>query len=147
MNELANVSISPRATPRLPPCQPQSSPTPLKSASATGQESQDGQEEWKLCLYVADQTPKSLAAFANLKRICEKHLPGRYEIELVDLAKNPGLANGDEIVAIPTVVRKTPGPTRKSVGDLSDEQSVLEKLEFEFNLHFLPGGFLPGEEI
>ncbi|MDP1546107.1 MAG: circadian clock protein KaiB [Anaerolineales bacterium] len=82
-----------------------------------------------LRLYVAGQTPKSMTAFANLKNICEEHLAGRYEIEVVDLLKNPTLASGDQILAIPTLVRKLPEPVRKIIGDLSDTERVLIGLD------------------
>src|SRR5579872_495715 len=77
-------------------------------------------EIWKLRLYVAGQTPKSIRAFANLKVLCEKHLKGRYRIEVIDLMENPQLARGDQIVAVPTLIRKLPEPVRKIIGDLSD---------------------------
>jgi circadian clock protein KaiB len=80
---------------------------------------------WDLTLYVAGQTPKSMAAFANLKRICEEHLPGRYRIEIVDLMKHPELAKEHEILAIPTLVRKMPTPMRKVIGDLSNTERAL----------------------
>lgn len=80
---------------------------------------------YELRLYVAGQTPKSLAAFANLKKICEEHLAGEYHIEVVDLLKNPQLASGDQILAIPTLVRKLPEPIRKIIGDLSNTERVL----------------------
>ena len=80
---------------------------------------------WELRLYVAGQTPKSLAAFANLKKICEEHLAGQYHIEVIDLLKKPQLASGDQILAIPTLVRKLPEPIRKIIGDLSDTERVL----------------------
>jgi circadian clock protein KaiB len=86
-------------------------------------------ERWQLRLYVAGQTPKSLAAFANLKRLCETHLPGHYEIEVIDLLKNPTLARGDQILAIPTLVRKLPTPVRKIIGDLSNTERVLVGLD------------------
>ena len=82
-------------------------------------------KSWELRLYVAGQTPKSLAAFANLKKICEEHLEGEYEIEVIDLLKEPQLASGDQILAIPTLVRKLPSPIRKIIGDLSDTERVL----------------------
>lgn len=82
-------------------------------------------KEWDLRLYVAGQTPKSVAALANLKRFCEEHLPGQYSIEVVDLVKNPQLARGDQILAIPTLVRKLPSPMKKIIGDLSDRERVL----------------------
>ena len=80
-------------------------------------------------LYVAGQTSKSLQAFANLKRICEEHLGGRYQIEVIDLLKNPELARGDQILALPTLVRKLPEPVRKIIGDLSNTERVLVGLD------------------
>ena len=82
-------------------------------------------DTWNLRLYVAGTTPKSLAAIANLRKFCEEHLSGRYTIEVVDLLENPKLARKDQIVAIPTLVRKLPAPMRKIIGDLSDRQKVL----------------------
>jgi len=84
---------------------------------------------WQLRLYVAGQTPKSLTAFANLKRICENHLKGRYRIEVIDLLEQPHLSKGDQILAIPTLVRKLPEPVQKIVGDLSDTERVLVGLD------------------
>ncbi len=84
---------------------------------------------WELRLYVAGQTPKSVAAFANLKRICEEHLQGQYHIEVVDLLENPQLSRNDEIIALPTLVRKLPPPIRKIVGDLSNTERVLVGLQ------------------
>ncbi|OHB55524.1 MAG: circadian clock protein KaiB [Planctomycetes bacterium GWF2_50_10] len=86
-------------------------------------------EIFDLRLYVAGQTPKSLRAFANLKKLCEEHLHGRYRIEVIDLIKNPKLAREDAILAIPTVVRKLPLPLRKIIGDLSDTDRVLVGLQ------------------
>ena len=86
-------------------------------------------EKWELRLYTAGQTPKSLAAIKNLKKVCEEHLAGRYEIEIVDLLKNPRLAKDDQIVAIPTLVRKLPDPVRKIIGDLSDTERALVGLQ------------------
>jgi circadian clock protein KaiB len=80
---------------------------------------------WNLRLYVAGTTPKSVAAIANLRRFCEENLAGRYTIEVIDLLENPKLARHDQIVAIPTLVRKMPTPMRKIIGDLSDRQRVL----------------------
>ena len=85
--------------------------------------------QFELRLYVAGQTSRSLAAFANLKKICEEHLEGRYRIEVVDLIKNPQLAQGDQILAIPTLVRKLPEPIKKIIGDLSDTLRVLVGLD------------------
>jgi circadian clock protein KaiB len=82
-------------------------------------------EFWKLRLYVAGQTPKSIRAFANLKLLCEKHLKGRYRIEVIDLLENPHMARGDQIVAVPTLVRDLPGPVRKIIGDLSNTERTL----------------------
>ena len=84
---------------------------------------------WQLRLYVAGQTPRSLAAFSNLKEICETHLSGRYSIEVIDLLEQPQLSKGDQILAIPTLVRKLPQPVRKIIGDLSDTESVLVGLD------------------
>lgn len=81
--------------------------------------------EWMLRLYVAGQTPKSLAAFANLKRMCEQHLADQYEIEVVDLTQQPHLAVRDQIVALPTLVRRLPAPLKRVVGDLSNTDRVL----------------------
>jgi circadian clock protein KaiB len=86
-------------------------------------------EHWHLRLYVAGQSPKSLIAFANLIRLCEEYLPSRYDVEVVDLLENPQLAAGDEIIAIPTVVRRLPAPMRKIIGDLSDIDRVLVGLQ------------------
>lgn len=88
-----------------------------------------GAERWRLRLYVAGQTPKSLQAFANLKEICEQHLAGRYEIEVIDLLEHPQLARGDEIIAVPTLVRHLPEPITKIIGDLSDTERVLVGLQ------------------
>jgi len=84
---------------------------------------------WNLRLYVAGQSPKSVVAFANLKRICDEHLAGRYRIEVLDLLKNPQLARGDQILAIPTLVRKLPEPLKKIIGDLSDIERTLVGLD------------------
>lgn len=89
----------------------------------------EANEAWELRLYVAGRSAKSIAAFANLKRICEAHLAGRYTIEIVDLLEQPQLAAGDQIVAIPTLVRKLPEPLRKIVGDLRDTERTLVGLQ------------------
>jgi circadian clock protein KaiB len=94
-------------------------------------EEQPGVAEWQLRLYVAGQTAKSIAAFENLKRVCETHLAGRYTIEVVDLLVNPRLAAGDQILAVPTLVRKFPEPIRKIIGDLSNEERVLVGLDVQ----------------
>jgi circadian clock protein KaiB len=85
--------------------------------------------EWQLKLYVAGQTTKSIAALENLKRVCETHLAGRYQIEVIDLLVNPRLAAGDQILAVPTLVRKVPEPIRKIIGDLSNEERMLVGLD------------------
>jgi circadian clock protein KaiB len=86
-------------------------------------------ELWDLRLYVAGQTAKSLGAFANLKKVCEEHLAGKYRIEVVDLLVDPQLARGDQILAVPTLVRKFPPPIRKIIGDLSNTACVLVGLQ------------------
>ena len=91
----------------------------------------DGAECYHLRLYVAGETPKSQLAFANLKRLCDEHLEGRFEIEVVDLAANPELALSDDILALPTLVRRRPTPPRKVIGDLSDTENVLLGLQIE----------------
>jgi circadian clock protein KaiB len=83
------------------------------------------EEFWHLRLYVADGSPKSLRALANLRTLCEEHLAGRYEIEIIDLVEQPSLARSDDILAIPTLVRRLPGPVRKIIGDLSNTERVL----------------------
>lgn len=85
---------------------------------------------WYLRLYVAGPSPKSMRAFANLKGLCEEHLAGQYEIEVIDLIENPSLARGDDILAVPTLVRRLPPPLRKIIGDLSDPERVLVGLRF-----------------
>lgn len=90
----------------------------------------DGVEGWRLRLYVAGQSPRSLVAFANLKQLCEEHMAGQYQIEVIDLVEHPWLARSDDIVAIPTLVRRFPLPSRKIIGDLSDEERVLAGLGF-----------------
>lgn len=98
---------------------------PKKEISATKK------PEWQLRLYVAGKTAKSVAALANLKQLCETHLAGRYEIEIIDLLKNPQLAAGDQILAVPTLVRKFPEPIRKIIGDLSNQERVLVGLDVQ----------------
>ena len=97
---------------------------------AAAAQDKDG-PEWQLRLYVAGQTAKSMAAFDNLKRVCETHLAGRYTIEVIDLLVNPRLAAGDQILAVPTLVRKFPEPIRKIIGDLSNEERVLVGLDVQ----------------
>jgi circadian clock protein KaiB len=97
------------------------------SAQADGNDS----NQWNLRLYVAGQTPRSLSAFNNLKEICEEYLKGKYHIEVIDLMENPTLARGDQILAIPTLVRKLPQPIRKIIGDLSNTERVLVGLDIK----------------
>src|SRR3954462_8907262 len=101
-------------------------------ASSTGHskayqepDSADEAERWNLRLYVAGETPKCVQAFKHLKQICEEHLQGRYSIEVIDLLKNPTLAQGDQIVAIPTLVRQLPPPVKKIIGDLTNTERVV----------------------
>jgi circadian clock protein KaiB len=89
------------------------------------------EETYLLRLYVAGQTPKSILAFRNLKQICEEHLHGRYEIEVIDLIENPQLAQGDQILAVPTLVRRLPEPIKKIIGDLSNTDRVLVGLDLQ----------------
>lgn len=86
-------------------------------------------ERWELRLYVAGKTARSVAALENLRRLCQEHLPGKYHIEVVDLVAHPQLAKGDQIVAIPTLVRKLPEPIRKVIGDLSNVERTLVGLQ------------------
>lgn len=105
------------------------SKAPLSLHEYASNASPEDAEKWDLRLYVAGQTPRSIAAFANLKRLCEEHLAGRYNIEVIDLMKHPQLAAGDQIIAIPTLVRKLPQPIRKIVGDLRDTDRTLVGLQ------------------
>jgi circadian clock protein KaiB len=105
----------------------QSAPqTPLATAA---EDRGNPAQKWDLRLYVAGQTPRSLAALANLKRFCQEYLEGRYSIQVVDLLENPQLARGDQILAIPTLVRRVPIPMRKIIGDLSNTERVLVGLD------------------
>ena len=101
----------------------------MKTASKPGTKGKSNAPAYQLRLYVAGQTPKSIAAFANLKRLCDEHLAGQYSIEVIDLIKDPTLAKGDQILAIPTLVRKLPEPIRKIIGDLSNTERVLVGLD------------------
>jgi circadian clock protein KaiB len=111
----------------MTPTDPINSLSDFEIDSEAEADSEAGQ--WQLRLYVAGQSPKSLKAFANLVRLCDEELDSRYEIEIVDLVKHPQLAAGDEIVAIPTLVRRLPTPMRKIIGDLSDTDRVLVGLQ------------------
>jgi circadian clock protein KaiB len=91
----------------------------------------EGAPDYNLRLYVAGQTPKSVAAIANLKRLCERHLAGRYNVQVIDLMKDPALAQRDQIVAIPTLIRQLPEPMKRVIGDLSNSDRVLVGLDIE----------------
>jgi circadian clock protein KaiB len=101
----------------------------MAKAASTVKRKAKPEERWELKLYVAGNTPKSMAALTNLKRYCEEHLAGKYSIEIVDLLVHPQLAAGDQILAVPTLVRKMPVPIRKIIGDLSNEERVLVGLD------------------
>ena len=101
---------------------------PRKATSAARKTRADA---YILRLYVAGHTPRSVTAFANLKKICEEYLAGKYQIEVIDLLENPKLAQGDQILAIPTLVRKLPQPVRKIIGDLSNTERVLVGLDLQ----------------
>ena len=103
--------------------------TQRKRAPSEPRVSSDRGEFWDLRLYVAGQTPNCLAAFKNLRELCTTHLDGRFRIEVVDLLQHPQLARGDQILAIPTLVRKLPEPIRKIIGDLSNRERVLVGLD------------------
>jgi circadian clock protein KaiB len=98
-----------------------------KTTDAAAEAAED--QMWNLRLYVAGRTPKSVAAFVNLKRICEEHLQGRYQVEVIDLVEQPQLAKGDQILAVPTLVRRLPPPLKKIIGDLSNKERVLVGLD------------------
>jgi circadian clock protein KaiB len=102
---------------------------PNRSKKAGTEPAED--KPWVMRLYVAGQTPKSLTAFANLKKICEDHLKGEYRIEVIDLLVNPKLARGDQIIAVPTLIRKLPEPVKKIIGDLSKTENVLIGLDIK----------------
>jgi len=102
---------------------------PVRRARTSKSNKKEETNAWDLRLYVAGQSKKSLAAFANLKKLCDEYVPGRYKIEVVDLLKNPKLAAGDQIIAIPTLVRKLPPPIKKIIGDLSNTEKTLVGLE------------------
>ena len=99
--------------------------TERKRLKKNSGESKEEITSWELRLYVAGQTPKSMEAFSNLKKLCEERLRGQYRIEVIDLLENPALAKGDQIFAIPTLVRRLPEPIKKIIGDLSNKERVL----------------------
>ena len=103
--------------------------TKKASSVAVQQVSAPDTAEWELRLYIAGQSKKSLSALSNLQRLCDEHLPGKYRIEVIDLLKNPQLAAGDQILAIPTLVRKLPSPMKKIIGDLSNHEKALVGLD------------------
>jgi circadian clock protein KaiB len=108
----------------------------MSSSKAKSPKKKPSQKTGKLInlrLYVAGQTPKSIAAFSNLKRTCEEFFAGKYNIEVIDLTKNPQLARGDQILAVPTVVRRLPTPIRKLIGDLSNREQLLIGLDIQHN--------------
>lgn len=98
---------------------------PANGQPAKGKTTREAKVHWTLRLYVAGQTPRSLMAFANLKRLCEEHLAGHHRIEVIDLLQKPELAQGDQVVALPTLVRKLPTPIKRVIGDLSDVRRVM----------------------
>ena len=103
----------------------------VKNGHGAESDGRGASARWNLRLYVAGQTPRSMTAFQNLKKICEQYLKGQYHIEVVDLMENPTLARGDQILAIPTLVRKLPQPIRKIIGDLSNTERVLVGLDIQ----------------
>jgi circadian clock protein KaiB len=106
--------------------------TDMSPGDTAGAEAKAAEDKaWELRLYVAGQTPKSIRAIANLQRICEQELAGQYHVEVIDLMERPLLAKGDEIIALPTLVRKLPTPIRKIIGDLSDTEMVLVGLQIK----------------
>lgn len=104
----------------------------LHTADATAPTDVADQEDfWEMRLYVAGQTPKCVKAIVNLRKFCEEHMPGKYKIEIIDLLQNPKLARGDQIVAIPTLVRKLPEPLRRIIGDLSNTERMVVGLDLK----------------
>jgi circadian clock protein KaiB len=101
----------------------------MKKPQTKRPRSKKSPETWELRLYVAGKAPKSMAALENIRRLCDEYMPGRYTIEVIDLLQQPQLAAGDQIVAVPTLVRKLPAPLRKMVGDLRDEERTLVGLQ------------------
>lgn len=124
---MKKTSSTARKKPAPPAKKPRVAKTRAKADRTNGEEPSSG--IWKLRLYVAGQTPKSLAAFANLKRLCEEHLAGKYKIEVIDLLENPQLAHGDQILAVPTLVRKMPAPMKKIIGNLANADQTIIGLD------------------
>ena len=126
-----NASLTKATVPKTKPAKakplkaaPKAKPVPIKAKPAKIQK-----DTYVLRLYVAGTTPKCLTAFVNLKKLCEQHLAGQYQLEVIDLLENPALAGGDQILAIPTLVRRLPAPMRKIIGDLSNAERVLIGLD------------------
>src|SRR5580765_8138070 len=130
MKKVANMSKRNKARDRVSTDGRGSPPGKAASKPASGKP-KSKPEEWELRLYVAGNTPNSIAAFGNLQQICEKHMGGRYRIEIIDLFENPQLARGDQIIAIPTLVRRLPTPIKKIIGDLSNAERVLVGLDLK----------------
>jgi circadian clock protein KaiB len=105
--------------------------TQRSTGSASAKKKKTKKKIFELKLYIAGQTPRSIAAFSNLKKICDTHLAGQYKINIIDLLKNPKLAKGDQIIAIPTLVKELPEPVRKIIGDLSNTERVLIGLDLK----------------
>jgi circadian clock protein KaiB len=112
---------------------------PRKAARSSQRGAKPKVMEWELRLYVAGNTPNSIAAFSNLQEICEEHMGGRYRIEIIDLFENPQLAQGDQIIAVPTLVRRLPTPIKKIIGDLSNTERVLVGLDLKPARSFAAG--------
>lgn len=117
----------------IPPARTAKPPAPPKPSKPSAPSAPSAPPKWDLRLYVAGPTTKSAMALRNLQRLCEEHLAGQYRIEVVDLMKNPQLAQGDQILAVPTVVRKLPEPIRKIIGDLSNTERVLIGLDLRLH--------------
>jgi len=128
---MAATKTGPRAKSTKPALRKRMAGRPVTGKPAARKAAPPKPEAWTLRLYVAGQTPKSIRAFANLEVLCEKHLKGRYQIEVIDLLENPDMARGDQIVAIPTLVVQLPHPVRKIIGDLSDTDRVLVGLALQ----------------
>ena len=122
------MATAPRPKTAAKPSAPRANAPPqstLRSTPSRSSKPEDDGERWNLRLYVAGETPKCVQAFQHLRQICEEHLQGRYSIEVIDLLKNPTLASGDQIIAIPTLVRQLPPPVKKIIGDLTNTERVI----------------------
>jgi circadian clock protein KaiB len=126
----AESKSSSKATRKKPAARARASKRPPAAKSRISKPN-SGKEKWNLRLYVAVQTPRSVTAFSNHTRLCEERLPGRYNIEVIDLVKQPQLAQGDQIIAIPTLVRKLPEPIKRVVGDLSNIERVRVGMDLQ----------------